>query len=86
MTPATVYDSREWRRLERERHGLLEAAFRQPCIFTADQGRALRRVRDRQAVLERYERDMPRARALASMLNEYLPLSESNTPVHRWRL
>ena len=38
------------------------------------------------AMVERYERDMPRPRALACMLNEYLPLSQSDTPVHRWQL
>lgn len=57
MIPRTIYDSREWRRLERERRGLVLAMFRDPHIFSADQKRALRRVRDRQEVLERYEHD-----------------------------
>jgi gamma-glutamyl:cysteine ligase YbdK (ATP-grasp superfamily) len=38
------------------------------------------------SMVERYERDLPRAEALAHMLEEYLPLSAGDVPVHRWRL
>jgi gamma-glutamyl:cysteine ligase YbdK (ATP-grasp superfamily) len=38
------------------------------------------------AWVSRFERDLPRPRALARMVGEYLPRSEGELPVHRWRL
>lgn len=36
--------------------------------------------------VERFERDLPRDKALARMLDEYIPHCESELPVHRWSL
>jgi hypothetical protein len=37
-------------------------------------------------LVSRHERTLPRDRALARMLEDYLPLSWSDLPAHRWRL
>jgi hypothetical protein len=39
-----------------------------------------------QRLLARYDHDMPRPQALARMVEDYLALSNSELPVHTWKL
>lgn len=76
---------------------LAEAALIQHGVDAAEVEPLLAIIRERavsgqtgaaaqRAMVERHERELPRERALARMVEEYLPLSAGDIPVHRWRL
>jgi hypothetical protein len=88
---------RNARELVLELVAVAESALVRRGVDAAEAGHLLDVIRQRaltrctgaaaqRRLVARYERDLPRSHALARMVEDYLALSESGLPVHRWRL